>query len=130
MIVGLGTDVVRVARLARLHARWGVRLERRLLAPEERAELARSARPAHFLARRFAAKEAAVKALGTGFRDGIRKADVVVGHDPRGAPRLELRGAAARRARALGVARVHLSLSDEEDVALAVVILEAQPPAS
>ncbi len=126
MIVGLGADLVEVARMEALLERWGERAVRRMLAPGERESLARLPRRAWapFVARRFAAKEAAVKALGTGFGDGIGLRQVEVGHDGRGRPLLRLHGTAQARFEALGATRAHLSIADERGFALAFVILE------
>jgi holo-[acyl-carrier protein] synthase len=122
VIVGLGLDVAELDRVAAIHERHGGRFLERILTPLERQALPRLATP--FLAARFAAKEAAVKALGTGFRDGISYQDVEVQADPLGKPLLRFSGKALERAQALGVARVHLSLTHGRDVAAAVVVLE------
>ncbi len=123
MIHGIGTDIVAIARMRRLWQRHGEALAARLLAEEERAQLAGQADPGRFLAKRFAAKEAAVKALGTGFRDGLALRHISVGHDGLGKPSLRLHGRAAELAARLGVRECHLSLSDEAEYALAFVIL-------
>jgi holo-[acyl-carrier protein] synthase len=123
MILGIGTDIVRVERLTELYARHGERLLRRLLHPRERADLPARA-PGGFLARRFAAKEALAKALGCGIGQAFALVDACVVHDAAGRPDFLLEGAAARTATALGVRRMHLSLSDERDHAVAMVILE------
>ena len=80
---------------------------------------------AHFLAKRFAAKEALVKALGTGFREGIQMRDIEVGHTPQGKPEFCLRGGALTQYERLGVTSSHLSISDEVSYAVAFVILES-----
>lgn len=124
MIVGFGIDLVDIRRVARLHDRFGEGLARRLLAQSERADYQRAPDPARFLAKRFAAKEAAAKALGTGIADGIRFAELWVDHESSGAPRLNLDGRARQRAENLGVGRMHLTLSDEREQVVACVILE------
>ncbi|MAR92143.1 MAG: holo-ACP synthase [Pseudomonadota bacterium] len=124
MIVGIGTDMVTIARMAEKLQNTGDRFARRLLTEAEYREFAGKRNGAAFLAKRFAAKEAAVKALGTGFADGITWQQVAVSNDDRGAPRLQLSGPALQRAEQLGVQRLHLSLSDEREHALAFVILE------
>ena len=126
MIVGMGTDIVAVERMARLNSRFGERLAERLLGPLEAAEMPREAAAgAAFLARRFAAKEATFKALGSGMSDGMRWMDVQVGHDPAGRPQLILGGRAQQLLRGLGDGvRSWLSISDERRYALAVVVLE------
>lgn len=125
MILGLGLDLVSLPRMERSLERFGDHLLERVLTPAERAALpaAPGARAA-YVAARFAAKEAAVKALGTGFADGVGPRDVEVLSLPSGKPELRLRGAAGRRAENMGVARTHLSLTHERDAAAAVVILE------
>lgn len=124
MIIGIGTDIVRVARLEAGWARFGRRYAERILGADEYQEFQESGRPGHFLAKRFAAKEAAAKALGTGFRGAFGLRDIIVAHDPLGCPRLLLEGGAQALAERLGVQATHISLSDEEDYAVAFVILE------
>ena len=126
MIVGMGTDIVAVERMARLHARFGERLAERLLGPLEVADMpAEAAAGAAFLARRFAAKEATFKALGSGMTNGVRWMDVQVGHDSGGRPQLVLGGRAQQLLQGLGDgARSRLSISDERRYAMAVVVLE------
>lgn len=128
MIVGIGTDLVETARMQDLHARFGNRLAQRLLGPLELADFVAHAHPASFLARRFAAKEAALKALGTGLRDGMRWRDVQVTHTNLGQPQLLWAGRAQARLLAFGEGiRAHLSISDERGHALAFVVLEIAP---
>ena len=126
MIVGMGTDIVAVERMARLHARFGERLAERLLGPLEVADMpAEAAAGAAFLARRFAAKEATFKALGSGMTNGVRWMDVQVGHDSGGRPQLVLGGRAQQLLQGLGEGvRSWLSISDERRYAMAVVVLE------
>jgi len=126
LIVGLGSDLIAVARMAALQERYGQRLQQRLLAPAELDQLpATGSGIAAFLARRFAAKEAALKALGTGLRQGIRWIDLEIGHDSMGRPELHLRGAAQERLRRLArCPAVWLSISDERAYAMATVIIE------
>lgn len=125
MILGIGTDIVTVERMAENLERLGERFARRLLTESELAEFETKHNGASYLAKRFAAKEAAVKALGTGFAEGITWKHVCVRNDDKGAPFIELTGPAQERALAMGVQRVHLSLSDEKDHAVAFVILES-----
>ena len=124
MIIGIGTDIVRVARLEAGLARFGRRYAERILDAVEEDEFDASARQAHFLAKRFAAKEAAAKALGTGFRGTFGLRDIRVTHDGLGCPRLVLAGGAHAHAARLGVRAMHITLSDEADYAVAFVILE------
>lgn len=124
MIVGIGTDIARVARFEAALSRRGERLSERLLGAVERERFQAQARPAAFLAKRFAAKEAFVKALGTGLRNGMRWTEIQVVNDTLGRPSLLLAGRAHELARAAGVRATHLSLSDEAEFAVAFVVLE------
>ncbi len=126
MIVGMGTDIVAIERMARLHSRYGMRFSERLLGPLERQELpAEGAAAAAFLARRFAAKEAAYKALGSGLGEGMRWSDIQVGHDAAGRPQLVINGRAGQLLAQMGAeVRTWLSISDERRYATAVVIFE------
>jgi len=124
MIVGIGTDLVQIKRIEAALHRSGPRFAERILAPEERAEYAAAARPAVFLAKRFAVKEAASKALGTGIAKGISWHHIQLGHDALGAPLLQLSGAAAERQRLQRIDGLHVSLSDEQEYVIAYVILE------
>ena len=125
MIFGIGTDIVRIQRLRADLERYGERFARRILADEELVEFRQAAQQAHFLAKRFAAKEAVVKALGTGFRAGISLHDIAVGHDDRGKPLLVFSERLITYLAERGVADGgHLSLSDEQEYAVAFVVLE------
>jgi holo-[acyl-carrier protein] synthase len=123
MIFGIGTDIVSVARMSRALERHGERFAERLLAEPERADYGRSSHPAHFLAKRFAAKEAAAKALGTGFSQGISLHDIRVEHDALGRPLLGFEGCAQERLDACGIGQHFLSLADEREYAIAYVTL-------
>lgn len=123
-IVGIGTDIVETDRIRRLLARHGDRFLARLLTGDERRELESVADAAPYVARRFAAKEAAAKALGTGIADGVSFQDFNIGHDARGRPLLRLEGRAREIARRSGVSGVHLSISDERSHAVAFVVLD------
>ena len=126
MITGVGTDLVSVARIEQALARHGERFVERLLAPAERVLLpAGGPRRAHWLAKRWAAKEAVAKAFGTGIGASIGLRDIEVGRGSAGEPQVTLRGRGAALAQARGVARIHLSLSDEGDLALAFVVLSS-----
>lgn len=124
MIIGVGIDLVTIARVRRLHDRFGRRVARRLLAPAEWDDYDNARDGVRVLAKRFAAKEAAAKALGTGMAGGIGFRNLWVTHDAAGAPQLRWDGPAQRRAEGLGVTRVHLSLSDEDEQVVACVIVE------
>lgn len=121
MIVGLGTDVVGIARVEGLLARHRERFLARWFDPRELPADASAER----VAARWAAKEAAAKALGTGFAEGIVPSQIAVLSQPSGAPALHLSGAALARAQALGATRFHVSLSHADGTAVATVILES-----
>lgn len=125
MIFGIGTDIVRVARIGALLERYGKRFPERILAVAELPAFSTSQWPAHFLARRFAAKEAAAKALGTGFRQGVQPRHIRVTHTPRGQPMLEWQGRTSELVQHFSINQALLSLTDEKDYAMAFVILVA-----
>ncbi|QNM95574.1 holo-ACP synthase [Chitinimonas koreensis] len=125
MIFGIGTDLIEIARIGSAHARHGERFLARLLAPAEREEFAGVSDPVRFLAKRWAAKEAFAKALGTGIRPPVELAGIAVGHDAAGRPLLHFAPAIEALLREKGIVRAHLSLSDERASAVAFVLLEA-----
>ncbi len=132
MIIGLGSDLCNIERIQASLDRFGARFESRVFTPAEIAKAAR--RPltrAGTLAKRFAAKEAYAKAVGTGFRAGVFMKDIGVINAPSGAPTLALSGGAAARLAALTppghVAHVHLTLTDDHPWAQALVVIEARP---
>jgi len=122
VIVGVGTDLVEIGRIERALARHRSRLIDRILGPEERVRLPET-HPAAWLAKRFATKEAVAKALGTGFRDGLRLADIQTRHDDQGRPEVVLAGRARDTFERLGAGQVSLSVSDERAYALAFVVI-------
>jgi holo-[acyl-carrier protein] synthase len=124
MVIGIGTDMIEIARIAQSIDRFGERFLSRVFTSGEIQYCRRKKNSAESLAARFAAKEACAKALGTGISRGIGWLDLEVTREPGARPMLELRGRAAQRAAALGVARVSLSLTHSRDTALAVVVLE------
>lgn len=123
-IAGIGTDLARISRFEQLLAagKAGV-VERLFTAAERDYSLAKKA-PAPYLAARFAAKEAFLKALGLGLRDGLSWQDIEVVRDDLGKPSLTLAGRAAELCRERGLAATHLSYSHDGDYAVATVILE------
>ena len=123
MIYGIGTDIVAVKRLQGMWERHGDKALDKLLAPQERADFAKAADKGRFLAKRFAAKEAFSKALGTGIRPPAALPAIAVGHDELGKPGLAFCGQLAEMLENLGLT-AHLSLSDEAEYAIAYVILE------
>jgi holo-[acyl-carrier protein] synthase len=126
VIHGIGTDLVAVARITDLRARFGERLARRLLTDAEMREYTHAAAPERFLAKRFAAKEALAKALGTGLRAPVTLGNIGISHDPLGRPAYTVTAPLADWLRARGIGRLHLSLSDEHDHALAFAIAETE----
>ena len=122
MILGLGTDLVAIARVEELLTRHGERFLRRVFTPAERADCLRRARPAVHLAARLAAKEAAMKALGTGWSLGVRWLDVEVRSSGGTPPTIRLDGVARSRAEARGIRDALVSLSHDGGYALAVVM--------
>ncbi|MBZ5514255.1 MAG: holo-ACP synthase [Acidobacteriia bacterium] len=125
MIVGTGVDITETERIEQALRRYGERFLRRLYTPSEIAYCRQARNSAERLAARFAAKEAAFKALGTGWRDGIRWLDVEITHQPSGKPEVVFTGRAQELARALGVTRTAVSLSHSNDYVIAQVILES-----
>jgi holo-[acyl-carrier protein] synthase len=123
MIAGIGTDIVAVARFAKLYARHGERTLEKLLAPRERAEFTKAKDPARFLAKRFAAKEALGKALGIGVTAPATLPAIAVVHDALGKPDFDYAPELAAHLKQRGLV-AHLSISDEQDFALAFVVLE------
>jgi holo-[acyl-carrier protein] synthase len=128
LIVGVGIDLVEIARVDDLVRKFGERARERVFTPRELEIAGAGPGAAASLAARFAAKEAAMKALGTGWAEGIGFADVEVDRDPSGAPRLRLHRAAAQRAQTLGATRYHVALTHAQATAGAVVILESGSP--
>lgn len=128
MIFGLGTDLVQQSRIADSEARFGERFIRRILTEREYSQWGARPRDAgqrtRFLAQRFAAKEAFSKALGTGIRQGVGWRDMGVHNEPSGKPCLHVSPAMQSRLESLGIQSMHVSLSDEAGVTVAVVILE------
>ncbi|MFC3396445.1 holo-ACP synthase [Brenneria rubrifaciens] len=124
-ILGLGTDIVEVVRIQAVIERSGERLARRILTDAEWLQYQQHQQPARFLAKRFAAKEAAAKALGTGIRNGLAFSQFEVFNDELGKPCLRFLANAAKLADRLGVIYVHLTLADERRYACATVIIES-----
>ena len=124
MIRGIGVDIVKVDRIEQAVERWGYRFLKRIFTAAEIERCKQRARPAQCLALRFAAKEAFAKALGLGMRKGLRWRDIEVVHDHLGKPDLLLHNQAQRLLEAVEASRTWLSLSDERESAVAVVVLE------
>ena len=125
MVIGIGTDLMEIARIAQSIDRFGERFLERVFTPGEIAYCRRKQKTAaESFAARFAAKEAGAKALGTGISRGVSWLELEVGREPGGRPLLSLSGRAAERAQSLGITRIVLSLTHSRDVAFAVVVME------
>jgi holo-[acyl-carrier protein] synthase len=124
MIVGMGTDLAEVDRIQRSYDRYGERFLGRVYTQREIAYSMRKHNYAERLAGRFAAKEAGMKAIGTGWRSGVSWQDFEVVNEPGGRPTLRLSGVAAQVAARLGSERILLSITHTANLAMAIVILE------
>ena len=127
MIHGIGTDLLDTTRIRDGLARFGEPYAARILAPAEHAAYAASTRPAQFLAKCFAAKEALAKALGTGLREPVSLRNIAVLRDALGKPHFEFAPALKTWMQARGIGTHHLSLSDEGELTMAFVIVETLP---
>ena len=123
MIFGIGTDLVEVARVHAAWQRFGESFARRILMPEEWSGFQRTPNPVRFLAMRFAAKEAIVKALGTGFRHGMWLRDAGHVPDERGRPCVIFSARGLALCRRLGAGQTYVSLSDEAGMVLAFAMI-------
>ncbi|NUW60518.1 holo-ACP synthase [Cronobacter muytjensii] len=124
-ILGLGTDIVEIDRIEAVISRSGDRLAKRVLNASEWAQYQTHQQPVRFLAKRFAVKEAAAKAFGTGIRNGLAFNQFEVFNDELGKPKLRLWDEAERLAARMGVTAVHVTLADERHYACATVIIES-----
>lgn len=124
MIYGIGTDIIAVHRIEHALNQFGRRFAERILAPQELIEFDKIKMKNRFLAKRFAAKEAFSKAMGTGIRKPVTWCYIAVGHDPRGKPIIDAHPDLARRMDELGIVCSHISITDEQDTAVAFVVLE------
>lgn len=125
MIYGIGTDLVRVARMQENINRYGDKFARRVLTRYEFDEYSIHQQPAHFIAKRFAAKEATAKAMGIGFSNGLSLRHIGVKHDDLGKPYIEYSGKGKALCRQYGISDSHISIADESDYAIAFVTLLA-----
>ncbi|MGB1321867.1 MAG: holo-ACP synthase [Vibrio gallaecicus] len=124
-VVGLGTDIAEIARVEKALARSGEGFAKRILAESEFVAFQKIKQQGRYLAKRFAAKEAASKALGTGIAMGVTFHDFVVSNDEHGKPLLTLRNKALQIAQASKVNSIHITISDERHYAVATVLLES-----
>lgn len=123
-IFGTGIDIVEKDRIEKLYEKYPSRFVKRMLTDKEQQDLSEQKNKVLFLSRRFAAKEAASKALGTGFSKGVSLTDFEVNHDNAGRPELLIQGKAGKLVLEFGIKNFHLSISDEEHYATAMVIFE------
>ncbi len=123
MIYGIGTDIVRITRMQENIEKFGNKFAERILSEEELKEYHNYSEPSRLLAKRFAAKEAASKAMGTGFRNGISLKQIFITHDDLGKPLLNFIENAKDFLEQQGVTESHVSISDEQEYAVAYVTL-------
>jgi len=124
VILGIGTDLVDIRRIERALSRYGHRFARRVLVEHEYQRFCAHVKPAHYIAKRFAAKEAFSKAMGTGIHFPVNWHNVSVANERSGKPYLEFSEPLAALLASRGIRRAHLSLTDEVEMACAFVILE------
>ena len=127
MVIGVGTDIIDIDRMAQALARHGQRFVQHVFCHEEQAAAPEGVGAAAYYAGRWAAKEAVAKALGTGIGTACAWRDVYIARSQTGAPVVELSGRAAQTATARGIANLHVSISHERRVACAVAIAESLP---
>ena len=133
MIIGIGSDLIDITRIGKTVARYGARFIDRIYTPVEQAKALRRGDPIPTYAKRFAAKEACSKALGTGIRNNVFFRDLGVVNLPSGQPTMKLTGGALRQLESMIPAgmqpRIHLTITDDHPWAQAFVIIEAVPHA-
>ena len=123
-IYGIGADIVEVSRIALIFTRHGAHFALRVLSPHEMPEFATATFPERFLAKRFAAKEAFAKAIGTGLRGKVTLTNICITHDPLGKPGFDFASTLKTFVTERGIAHCHLSISDEKELVAAFVVLE------
>lgn len=126
MIVGIGTDVVSIDRIEKTLERFGERFVNRVLTPQERVRYAKTLAKGSHLAKRWAAKEAFAKAIGTGIHAPFTWHSITVGRDRRGKPGIVPSTEMQKHLDAIGVTAAHISLTDDAGVAVAFVVLEGK----
>ena len=124
MIFGIGTDIVEYARIESMWSRYGLRFAGRVLSDRESSEYQASSNASRFLAKRFAAKEAFAKAVGSGLRDPVSLRRISITHDGLGKPVLQFDEVLRTHLAQLGISGHHLSISDERNMIVAFVVLE------
>jgi len=123
-ILGIGTDIVKISRIKKIFEKYPKGFAERILHKNELLVLANHKSSNTYIAKRFAAKEAVSKALGTGIAEGVSFQEIEISNDKKGQPQLTLHGKTLAVAQALGVTKNFISLSDEKKYAIAYVILE------
>jgi holo-[acyl-carrier protein] synthase len=123
MIHGIGNDIVKIARIAAIYERHSTRFVHHILMDEEQETFIGERRPARFLAMRFAAKEAIVKAMGTGFADGMWLRDAGVVKNASGRPEVIWSERGAKVCERLGIGEAHVTLSDDDGIVVATAVL-------
>ncbi len=124
MIFGIGTDIVEYARIETMWTRYGLRFAQRVLSERESSDYQASPNASRFLAKRFAAKEAFAKAVGSGLRDPVSLRRISITHDGLGKPVLQFDEVLRTHLAQLGISGHHLSISDERNMIVAFVVLE------
>ena len=124
MIYGVGTDLVELVRVQETYNRFGAHFVDRLLMDEERELFEKNKWPVRFLAMRFAAKEATVKAMGTGFANGVWIRDVGIVNSPWGRPEIIWSERGQKRCAELGIGKGHVSLTDDAGLVMAFAVVE------
>ncbi len=127
-IIGIGIDLVRITRIREADQRWGKRFRERVFTPVEIGYALDHASPYPRFAGQFAVKEAVLKAVGTGWREGIRWTDIEISHAPSGAPRVTLSGRTGEVFREKGGERIYTSITHEEEYAVAQVVITGTIP--
>jgi holo-[acyl-carrier protein] synthase len=124
VIFGIGTDIVEYARIETMWTRYGLRFAQRVLSERESSDYQASPNASRFLAKRFAAKEAFAKAVGSGLRDPVSLRRISITHDGLGKPVLQFDEVLRTHLAQLGISGHHLSISDERNMIVAFVVLE------
>jgi holo-[acyl-carrier protein] synthase len=124
MIYGIGTDVVEVKRIREALHKYGIALAKKILTPQELITYRKTEGKENFLAKRFAAKEAFAKALGTGMRSPVNFKSIEVIHDTLGKPKIKTVSELTFLVKSRNIKHCHLSISDEKNIAAAFVVLE------
>ena len=124
-IYGIGIDLCEIERVEESLDKLGERFADKILAPQEKSQFLSHKFKGRYLAKRFAAKEAFAKALGTGIAEGVILPDIEVINDAKGKPSIHVHGEALEKVKQIAGASIHLSISDEKDYAIAQVIIES-----